>query len=72
MLIVSYCNQSMSVIRRPLSVVPRDLSIICYKRQLLLHSWANFNQTSQECCLDDYLPKQLFLSHINKQDGHQS
>ena len=35
----------------------RKTCIICFKCYLLLNSWANMIQTSQECCLDGSLPE---------------
>ena len=49
-LMVTYCDQSMSVVRRPSST-------ICFQSQLLLNRWANVIQTSQEWCLGGFLPK---------------
>ena len=42
-LMVSYCGQSMSVVRRPSCVVRRPSCGInnCFKSLLLLHPWAN-------------------------------
>ena len=40
-LMVSYCDQSMSVVR-----VRRSSSTICFKSYLLLNPWANVIQTS--------------------------
>ena len=42
-LMVSYCGQSMSVVRRPSCVVRRPSCGVnnCFKSRLLLHPWAN-------------------------------
>ena len=40
-LMVSYCGQSMSVVRRASCVVRRAASTIALKSLLLLHPWAN-------------------------------
>ena len=49
-LIVGYCDQSISVIHRPSST-------ICFKSQVLLNHSANENQTSPEYCLGGSLLK---------------
>ena len=49
---MSYSDQLMSVVRR-------SSSTICFKWQLLLYQSVNFNQTSQECFLDDPLQNKL-------------
>ena len=41
---VSYCDQSMPVVRR----VSYASSTVSFKWQLLLYHWTNFNQYSQE------------------------
>ena len=38
---VSYCDRSMSVVPRALSVVRHAASTISFKNLLLLHPWAN-------------------------------
>ena len=64
---------SLCIVRRAssVSVVHRETSIICHKWQLLLHPWANFNQTSQEYCLGDSLSKELKVFLINQLYGRQ-
>ena len=47
-------------------VNPPVLSTICFKRQLLLHHWTNFNETSLEVSLDDTLQKKLDQFDLSK------
>ena len=50
-LMVSYCDQSLSVVRA--------LSAFCFKRLLLQNGWTDFEIILQEGSLDDPLPKLL-------------
>ena len=59
-LMVSYCDQSLSVVRA--------LSTFCFKRFLL----QNFEKILQEGSLGDPLPKLLKLFSSVEQDGRQS
>ena len=61
---VSYCDQSLSVVRA--------LSTICFKRLLLQNGWTDFKMILQEGSLGDPLPKLLKRFRPIEQDGRQS
>ena len=63
-LMVSYCDQSLSVVRA--------LSAFCFKRLLLQNGLTDFEIILQEGSLDDPLPKLLKLFRSVEQDGRQS
>ena len=63
-LIVSYCDQSLSVVRA--------LSTFCFKRLLLQNGLTDFEIILQEGSLGDPLPKLFKLFHYVEQDGRQS
>ena len=64
MLIVSYYDQSLSVVRA--------LSTSCFKRLLLKNGSTDFEIILQECSLGDPLPKLLKPLHSIEQDGTSS
>ena len=64
MLMVSYCDQSLSVVRA--------LSTFCFKRPLLQNSWTDFEIILQEGSLGDPLPKLPKPLPYVEQDGRQS
>ena len=61
---VSYCDQSLSVVRA--------LSTFCFKRLLLQNYKRDFEIIIQEGSLGDPLPKLLKPFRSIEQDGHQS
>ena len=61
---VSYCDQSLSVVRA--------LSTICFKRLLLQNGWTDFKIILKERSLGDPLPKLLKPFRPIEQDGRQS
>ena len=63
-LMVSYCDQSLSVVRA--------LSTLSFKRLLLQNGMMDFEIILHEGSLDDPLPKLLKPFHSVEQDGHQS
>ena len=63
MLMVSYCDQSLSIVRA--------LSTFCFK-QLLQNGWTDFEIILQEDSLGDPLPKLLKPFRSVEQDGRQS
>ena len=63
-LMVSYCDQSLSVVRA--------LSTFCFKRLLLQNGQTDFEIILQEGSLGDPLPKLLKPFRSIEQDGHQS
>ena len=63
-LMVSYCDQSLSVVRA--------LSTFCFKGLLLQNGWTDFEIILLEGCLGDPLPKLLKPFHSIEQDGRQS
>ena len=62
---VSYCDQSLSVVRRPLST-------FCFKQLLLQNRLTDFEIILQEGSLGDPLPKLLKPFRYVEQDGRQS
>ena len=68
-LMVSFCDRSMSVVRRVSSVVHNF-----FKHLLLLNHWANLDETWQGCSLGEALPKlfkRLNSSHNSGCHGNQ-
>ena len=63
MLMVRYCDQSLSVVRA--------LSTFCFKQLLLKNDWADFEIILQEGSLGDPLPKLLKPFCSVEQDGRQ-
>ena len=63
-LMVSYCDQSLSVVRA--------LSTFCFKQLLLQNGLTDFEIILQEGSLGDPLPKLLKLFCSVEQDGRQS
>ena len=63
MLMVSYCDQSLSVVRA--------LSTFCFKQLLLKNGLADFEIILQEGSLGDPLPKLLKSFRSVEQDGRQ-
>ena len=63
MLMVSYCDRSLSVVRALSTFALNDL---------LQKGWTGFDIISQEGSLGDPLPKLLKPFRSNEQDGHQS
>ena len=63
-LMVSYCDQSLSVVRA--------LSTFCFKRLLLQNGWTDFEIILQEGSLGDPLPKLLKPFGSVEQGGRQS
>ena len=63
-LMVSYCDQSLSVVRA--------LSTFCFKRLLLQNGETDFKIILQEDSLGDPLPKLLKPFRSVERDGHQS
>ena len=69
LLMVSFCDRSMSVVRRASSVVHNF-----FKHLLLLNHWANLDETWQGCSLGEALPKlfkRLNSSHNSGCHGNQ-
>ena len=64
MLMVSYCDQSLSVVRA--------LSMSCFKQPLLQNGMTDFEIILQEGSLGDPLQKLLKPFPSVEQDGHQS
>ena len=64
MLMVSYCGQSLSVVRA--------LSTFCFKRLLLQNGLTDFAIILPEGSLADPLPKLLKSFRSAEQDGRQS
>ena len=62
-LMVSYCDQSLSVVRA--------LSTFCFKRLLLQNSLTDFEIILQEGSLGDLLPKLLKPFRSVEQDGRK-
>ena len=68
-LMVSFCDRSMSVVRRPSCIVHNF-----FKHLLLLNHWANLDETWQGCSLGEALPKlfkRLNSSHNSGCHGNQ-
>ena len=63
---VSYCDQSLSIVRRPCVVN------FCFKRLLLQNGWTDFEIILQEGSLGDPLPKLPKLFRFVEQDGRKS
>ena len=63
-LMVSYCDQSLSVVRA--------LSTFCFKQLLLQNGWTDFEIILQEGSLGDPLPKLLKLFRLVEQDGRRA
>ena len=63
-LMVSYCDQSLSVVRALLT--------FCFKRLILQNGRTDFEIISQDGSLGDALPKLLKLFRSVEQDGRQS
>ena len=63
-LMLSYCDQSLSVVRA--------LSTLCFKRLLLQNGWTDFEIILQEGSLGGPLPKLLKPFRSVEQDGRQS
>ena len=64
MLMVSYCDQSLSVVRA--------LSTFCFKRLLLQNGWTDFLIILLEGSLGDPLPKLLKPFRSVEHDGRQT
>ena len=64
MLMVSYCDPSLSIVRA--------LSTFCFKRLFLQNGLTDFEIILQEGSLDDPLPKLLKPFRSVEQDGRQS